>query len=209
MLLIGEWDVNALDQPTNNADVEGGYTASQLIEDLPQSASETLWILDAYGFLPAGLLMVMRNLGDRIGRRGLLMIAVLSSVLVQRVGYALVFGVGAAVAVVGMLAFSRIIAEGGLPRRSSGAPSSSWRRWWPRSSASEARATWLAPTDLPTFPSLCDSVLLKVCDGPAARAEYSAGELSRVSVRGLVTFTVPRTAMRAPTTPTAPGMTTR
>lgn len=34
----------------------------------------TLWILDSYGFLLAGLLIVMGNIGDRIGRRRLLLI---------------------------------------------------------------------------------------------------------------------------------------
>src|SRR5699024_7537619 len=41
--------------------------------------------------------------------------AVLSSVFVQRFGYATVFGVGAAIAATGMLAFSEIPADGGLP----------------------------------------------------------------------------------------------
>lgn len=41
--------------------------------------------------------------------------AVLSSVLVRRFGYAIVFGAGAAVAAGGMLAFSAIPVEGGLP----------------------------------------------------------------------------------------------
>ncbi|HIZ35705.1 MAG TPA: MFS transporter [Candidatus Ruania gallistercoris] len=42
--------------------------------ELQPSASQTLWILDVYGFLLAGLLIVMGNLGDRIGRRRLLLI---------------------------------------------------------------------------------------------------------------------------------------
>lgn len=45
-----------------------------LTQELEPSASQTLWILDAYGFLLAGLLIVMGNVGDRIGRRRLLMI---------------------------------------------------------------------------------------------------------------------------------------
>lgn len=42
--------------------------------DLDPSGSQTLWIMDAYGFFIAGFLITMGNLGDRIGRRRLLMI---------------------------------------------------------------------------------------------------------------------------------------
>ncbi|TDP31904.1 MFS transporter [Nocardia ignorata] len=47
-----------------------------LAVDLDPSATETLWIMDAYGFLIAGLLITMGTLGDRVGRRRLLMIGV-------------------------------------------------------------------------------------------------------------------------------------
>ena len=43
-------------------------------QDLQPSASQLLWITDIYGFLIAGLLITMGTLGDRIGRRRLLMI---------------------------------------------------------------------------------------------------------------------------------------
>jgi DHA2 family multidrug resistance protein-like MFS transporter len=45
-----------------------------LSEDLKPSSSQLLWIVDIYGFLVAGLLITMGTLGDRIGRRRLLMI---------------------------------------------------------------------------------------------------------------------------------------
>lgn len=45
-----------------------------LAADLAPSATQTLWIMDAYGFLIAGFLVTMGTLGDRIGRRRLLMI---------------------------------------------------------------------------------------------------------------------------------------
>jgi MFS transporter, DHA2 family, multidrug resistance protein len=45
-----------------------------LSEDLRPSSSELLWIVDIYGFLVAGLLITMGTLGDRIGRRRLLLI---------------------------------------------------------------------------------------------------------------------------------------
>ncbi|MFC9970430.1 MFS transporter [Spirillospora sp. NPDC127200] len=45
-----------------------------LAEDLRPSGTEALWIMDAYGFLIAGFLITMGTLGDRIGRRRLLMI---------------------------------------------------------------------------------------------------------------------------------------
>ncbi len=42
--------------------------------DLEPSSAQLLWILDIYGFLVAGSLITMGTLGDRIGRRRLLMI---------------------------------------------------------------------------------------------------------------------------------------
>jgi MFS transporter, DHA2 family, multidrug resistance protein len=45
-----------------------------LSADLKPSASELLWIIDIYGFLIAGSLITMGTLGDRIGRRKLLLI---------------------------------------------------------------------------------------------------------------------------------------
>ncbi|QJP15886.1 MFS transporter [Starkeya sp. ORNL1] len=42
--------------------------------DLAPSAAQLLWIIDIYGFLLAGALIVMGTLGDRIGRRRLLLI---------------------------------------------------------------------------------------------------------------------------------------
>ncbi len=45
-----------------------------LSADLEPSSSQLLWILDVYGFLVAGFLITMGNLGDRIGRRRLLLI---------------------------------------------------------------------------------------------------------------------------------------
>ncbi|MET9761645.1 MFS transporter [Streptomyces sp. NPDC006372] len=41
--------------------------------DLEPSAGQQLWIFDIYGFVLAGLLMTMGSLGDRIGRRKLLL----------------------------------------------------------------------------------------------------------------------------------------
>ncbi|WP_043636128.1 MFS transporter [Nonomuraea candida] len=45
-----------------------------MAEALKPSATQTLWIMDAYGFFIAGFLITMGTLGDRIGRRRLLMI---------------------------------------------------------------------------------------------------------------------------------------
>ncbi|MEV6772256.1 MFS transporter [Nocardia sp. NPDC051030] len=44
-----------------------------LTEHLDPSAAQQLWILDIYGFMIAGLLITMGNLGDRIGRRNILL----------------------------------------------------------------------------------------------------------------------------------------
>ncbi|HEX6361559.1 MAG TPA: MFS transporter, partial [Albitalea sp.] len=41
--------------------------------DLKPSSAQQLWILDVYGFLVAGFLITMGTLGDRIGRRRLLL----------------------------------------------------------------------------------------------------------------------------------------
>src|SRR5215203_4245897 len=45
-----------------------------LSADLHPSSTELMWIVDIYGFLVACLLITMGTLGDRIGRRRLLMI---------------------------------------------------------------------------------------------------------------------------------------
>ena len=46
----------------------------QISADLKPSSAELLWIVDIYGFLVAGSLITMGTLGDRIGRRRLLLI---------------------------------------------------------------------------------------------------------------------------------------
>src|ERR671934_3035019 len=46
----------------------------KLSEDLKPSSAQLLWIADVYGFLVAGSLITMGALGDRIGRRRLLLI---------------------------------------------------------------------------------------------------------------------------------------
>jgi MFS transporter, DHA2 family, multidrug resistance protein len=45
-----------------------------LSADLRPSSSQLLWIVDIYGFLIAGFLITMGTLGDRVGRRRLLLI---------------------------------------------------------------------------------------------------------------------------------------
>ncbi|HEY5451177.1 MAG TPA: MFS transporter, partial [Polyangia bacterium] len=46
----------------------------KLTTDLQPSSSQLLWIIDIYGFLVAGSLITMGTLGDRIGRRRLLLV---------------------------------------------------------------------------------------------------------------------------------------
>ncbi|WP_341708625.1 MFS transporter [Halopseudomonas sp.] len=48
--------------------------APHLSADLEPTSAELLWILDIYGFMVAGFLITMGTLGDRIGRRRLLLI---------------------------------------------------------------------------------------------------------------------------------------
>ena len=47
--------------------------APHLSADLQPTSAELLWILDIYGFMIAGFLVTMGTLGDRIGRRRLLL----------------------------------------------------------------------------------------------------------------------------------------
>src|ERR671914_1136270 len=46
----------------------------QLSAELKPTSAQLLWIVDIYGFLVAGSLLTMGTLGDRIGRRKLLLI---------------------------------------------------------------------------------------------------------------------------------------
>jgi DHA2 family multidrug resistance protein-like MFS transporter len=46
----------------------------RIAADLKPRSAQLLWIVDVYGFFVAGLLVTMGNLGDRIGRRRLLLI---------------------------------------------------------------------------------------------------------------------------------------
>jgi DHA2 family multidrug resistance protein-like MFS transporter len=50
------------------------YAVPAISAALAPSSAEQLWILDIYGFVLAGLLVTMGTLGDRIGRRRLLML---------------------------------------------------------------------------------------------------------------------------------------
>ena len=50
----------------------------QITADLRPSGAQLLWIVDIYGFLLAGALITMGALGDRIGRRRLLMIGAIA-----------------------------------------------------------------------------------------------------------------------------------
>ncbi|HKA98612.1 MAG TPA: MFS transporter, partial [Streptosporangiaceae bacterium] len=56
-------------------DVSVLYFAVPFIaRDLEPTSTQQLWIFDVYGFVLAGLLITMGSLGDRIGRRRLLLI---------------------------------------------------------------------------------------------------------------------------------------
>src|SRR6185436_15379660 len=46
----------------------------EIVADLRPSAAGLLWIVDIYGFMVAGALVTMGTLGDRIGRRKVLLI---------------------------------------------------------------------------------------------------------------------------------------
>ncbi len=49
-----------------------------LTENLQPTSAQLLWIVDIYGFLVAGLLITMGSVGDRIGRRRLLLVGAAS-----------------------------------------------------------------------------------------------------------------------------------
>ncbi|MFH9106795.1 MFS transporter [Streptomyces albus] len=51
-----------------------GFAVPALSEDLAPTSTQLLWLVDIYSFVLAGLLVTMGPLGDRIGRRRLLMI---------------------------------------------------------------------------------------------------------------------------------------
>lgn len=70
-----------------------------IVADLDPSAAEILWINDIYGFMVAGFLVTMGTLGDRIGRRRVLLIG------------AAAFGVASAIAAFAQTAQQLIIAR--------------------------------------------------------------------------------------------------
>ncbi|MBO8193145.1 MFS transporter [Streptomyces oryzae] len=51
-----------------------GFAVPALSEDLAPSSTQLLWLVDIYSFVLAGLLVTMGTLGDRIGRRKLLIV---------------------------------------------------------------------------------------------------------------------------------------
>src|SRR5919106_6888442 len=53
----------------------------QLSEDLEPSSIQLLWIADIYGFMVAGALITMGTLGDRVGRRRMLLIGAVAFAL--------------------------------------------------------------------------------------------------------------------------------
>ncbi|MFG1805441.1 MFS transporter [Streptomyces sp. NPDC049040] len=52
------------------------YAVPSLSAQLAPSATQLLWIVDVYGFVLGGLLIVAGNVGDRIGRKKLLLLGV-------------------------------------------------------------------------------------------------------------------------------------
>lgn len=75
-------------------------------EALGATSSQQLWILDVYGFMVAGLMITMGNLGDRLGRRRLLLIAaavfgVASIVAAYSVNPGMLIGARAALGIAG------------------------------------------------------------------------------------------------------------
>ena len=59
-----------------------GFALPKIAEALHPSASQQLWMIDAYSLVLAGLLISMGSLGDRKGHRKLLLIGSLGFTLV-------------------------------------------------------------------------------------------------------------------------------
>nr|BAV56014.1 MFS transporter [Actinomadura fulva subsp. indica] len=76
------------------------FALPSLTAELEPSGTQQLWIVDIYAFLLAGLLIPMGNLGDRIGRRRLLLLG------------AVVFGITSALAAYAPNAELLIVARG-------------------------------------------------------------------------------------------------
>ncbi|MFF4622922.1 MFS transporter [Nonomuraea jabiensis] len=76
------------------------FALPSLTAELEPSGTQQLWIVDIYAFLLAGLLIPMGNLGDRIGRRRLLLVG------------AVVFGLTSAIAAYAPSAELLIVARG-------------------------------------------------------------------------------------------------
>lgn len=55
-----------------------GFALPYLAEDLAPTSAQQLWIVDIYSFMLAGLLVLMGTVGDRIGRRRLLLVGALA-----------------------------------------------------------------------------------------------------------------------------------
>lgn len=53
----------------------------RLSEDLRPTSNQLLWIIDIYGFMIAGFLVTMGSLGDRVGRRRLLLVGAAAFVI--------------------------------------------------------------------------------------------------------------------------------
>jgi DHA2 family multidrug resistance protein-like MFS transporter len=60
-----------------------GFALPKIAEALSPSASQQLWMIDAYSLVLAGLLVSMGSLGDRIGHRKLLLAESLGFVIVS------------------------------------------------------------------------------------------------------------------------------
>ncbi|CAN5499133.1 MFS transporter [soil metagenome] len=71
------WTLAALTLPVLIISMDNtvlSFTVPELSEAIEPTSSQLLWIVDVYSFVLAGLLVTMGSLGDRVGRRRLLMI---------------------------------------------------------------------------------------------------------------------------------------
>src|SRR5918998_1468385 len=113
-----------------------------LTAELQPTSAQLLWIVDIYGFLIAGALITMGTLGDRIGRRRLLLVGA-AAFGAASVLAAFSTGAGMLIAARALLGVAGAALAGSLPCR-----------WWPAwpsgSGSSAASAPW--PTRWSTWP---------------------------------------------------------